>query len=285
MFVGLEKEYAQFQELFADYAQSYSSKRLKENPKFENFWQALNYSFSNGGKRFRPFLSYLTARTFSFSEKNVMALALAVEFIHTYSLIHDDLPCMDNDDFRRGQPTNHKVYGEAIALLAGDALQSEAFHCLAADVENSAQTKLQLITQFSQNIGTLGMVGGQVLDMQATEAIQISELEEIHRYKTGALIELSCLGVGILAQLPQAVIQSLQVYSENLGLCFQIKDDLLDGLDSEQDFKSYLKILGQEKTQNLLQDHSDKALMALKNIPQSTHLLKTMVEINLNRQK
>lgn len=285
MFIGLEKEHADFQKLFTEYAQDYFAARRKINPKFEGFWPALEYSFANGGKRFRPFLSYLTAKTFSFPEKNILALALAIELIHTYSLIHDDLPCMDNDDFRRGQPTNHKVYGEAIALLAGDALQSEAFHCLATDKENSAWAKIQLIMQFSQAIGPLGMVGGQVLDMQADKNISISDLEEIHRYKTGALIELACVGVGILAEAPAELLKNLQVYSENLGLAFQIKDDLLDGSDNEQDFKSYLKILGPEKTGNLLQVHSEQALAALQNVSHSTKYLNAMVEFNLNRKK
>lgn len=285
MFTGLENEYADFQKMFNDGAQSYLAARTKLNPKLENFWDSLNYSFSNGGKRFRPFLSCLTAKTFLFPEQNILSLALAVEFIHTYSLIHDDLPCMDNDDFRRGKPTNHKIYGEAVALLAGDALQAEAFQCLAADKKNSAEEKIKLITLFSQKIGALGMVGGQVLDMQATKDIQTGDLEEIHRYKTGALIELSCIGVGILAKLPATTMENLVAYSQNLGLCFQIKDDLLDGLDNEQAYKSYLKILGFEKTQTLLRFHSDAALKALSNMSQPTQLLRALVEMNLNRIK
>ncbi len=276
MFLGLESEYSDFKIEFSAYAENYFHIREKMMPSILN--ESIRYSFDSGGKRFRPFLSYLISKAFNVDTKKIMSLALATEFIHTYSLIHDDLPCMDNDDLRRGQPTNHKKFGADIALLAGDALQAEAFWCLTNDVENSAEQKIKVIQLFSNYIGAAGMVGGQILDMRASSEITLEHLENIHRRKTGDLISTAVLGAAIFCDIRN--ISDLSIFSENLGLAFQIKDDLLDGLDGAQDHKSYLKILGTQKTVDKLKLYSDLASAAV-----TSDLLKRIVNFNFLREK
>ncbi len=276
MFIGLEKEYQDFKKLFFEYSENYFLNIQNQCP--EVLWQSMKYSFDSGGKRFRPFLSYLVAKTYSIDPKKIMSLALACEFVHTYSLIHDDLPCMDNDDFRRGQPTNHKKFGDDIALLAGDALQSQAFQCLAADAQNSAELKIQVINIFSELIGANGMIAGQVLDMKSNSETNLTQLENIHRRKTGDLISVAVTGAAIFCDILDT--QKLKIFSDHLGLAFQIKDDLLDGLDGAQDHKSYLKILGTEKTKEKLAEYSALAADAT-----DSEFLKKIIQFNMSRVK
>ncbi len=276
MFLGLEKEYQDFQNIFSEYSQNYFSVMKKTSP--DILWQSIKYSFDSGGKRFRPFLAYLVSKTYGIDSKKIMSVALACEFIHTYSLIHDDLPCMDNDDFRRGLPTNHKKFGEDIALLAGDALQSEAIQCLASDSENSADQIIKVINIFSKFIGTRGMIAGQVLDMKSNFETNLQQLENIHRRKTGDLISAAVVCAAIFCQVND--MKNIKIFSENLGLAFQIKDDLLDGLDGAQDHKSYLKILGEEKTIEKLKAHSDLAMNAV-----SSDFFRKVIQFNVNRVK
>jgi geranylgeranyl diphosphate synthase, type II len=276
VFLGLEKEYQDFQNIFSEYSQNYFSDMKKTSP--DILWQSMKYSFDSGGKRFRPFLAYLVSKTYGIDSKKIMSVALACEFIHTYSLIHDDLPCMDNDDFRRGLPTNHKKFGEDIALLAGDALQSEAIQCLASDSENSADQIIKVINIFSNLIGTSGMIAGQVLDMKSNSETNLQQLENIHRRKTGDLISAAVVCAAIFCQVND--MENIKIFSENLGLAFQIKDDLLDGLDGAQDHKSYLKILGEEKTIEKLKAHSDLAMNAV-----SSDFFRKVIQFNVNRVK
>jgi geranylgeranyl diphosphate synthase type II len=276
LFLGLESEHKDFQYDFSASAEKYFSARRKFIP--ETLYRSMRYSFDSGGKRFRPFLCYLIAKSYNADTQKIMALAIAVELIHTYSLIHDDLPCMDNDDFRRGCPANHKKFGDGIALLAGDALQAEAFGCIANDDLNSAEHKISVLKIFSDLIGAKGMVGGQILDMQAAADTTLAQLENIHRRKTGDLISASVLGAAIFSEAPN--ISGLSIFAENLGLAFQIKDDLLDGLDGAQDHKSYLKILGIEKTNEKLKYHTDSAQKSI-----NSDLLKKIIHFNLVREK
>ena len=199
MFLGLEKEYQDFQNVFSEYSRNYFS--VMKNTCPDVLWQSMKYSFDSGGKRFRPFLTYLVSKTYGIDSEKIMSVALACEFIHTYSLIHDDLPCMDNDDFRRGQPTNHKKFGDDIALLAGDALQSEAFKCLALDSENSAEKKIKVITVFSEFVGTGGMIAGQILDMKSNTETDLPQLENIHRRKTGDLISAAVICAAFFCEI------------------------------------------------------------------------------------
>lgn len=285
MFKGLESEYKNFSTEFDQFNRDYLAQlKLRAND-LSALTESIEYSFSSGGKRFRPFLSYLIALIYKQDGQKTMSLGFAVELIHTYSLIHDDLPCMDNDDFRRGLPTNHKRFGEDIALLAGDALQSEAFQCLAHDHQNSAEDKVAVIGQFAQFIGTAGMVGGQVLDMKSNSLTTLEQLEIIHQKKTGDLITASVLCAAQYATSNRNDHSCLKVFAQNLGLAFQIKDDLLDGLDGAQDHKSYLKLLGIEKTKEKLNLHSSLAKQSLDQLSVDANLLKKIIDFNLNREK
>lgn len=242
-----------------------------------------SYSLLSGGKRFRPFLCALVYRLFASDNKKIQNFCLALEMIHTYSLIHDDLPCMDNDDFRRGKPTNHKVFSEEIALLAGDALLTDVFYFLASDQNLSHQVRTELISCLALRIGSAGMISGQVFDMRAEKGILLAELQQIHRLKTANLIQAAALGATIIAEVSAAEKELVAEFSHQLGLAFQIKDDLLDAHDPEQDFKSYLSVIGVEQTESELQAHSDKAREALKKLKLETDVLLQLVDFNLNR--
>jgi farnesyl diphosphate synthase len=196
--------------------------------------QAMRYSTLGGGKRIRPALVFATARTLGLTEPEVEAIACAIEFVHVYSLVHDDLPAMDDDDLRRGRPTCHKAYDEATAILAGDALQSLAFQVLANDTSLPVQpaTRLRLIALLGEVSGTCGMAGGQAIDLAAQgKQLSISEVEDMHARKTGALIRASVLMPAHCAPgLEPARYEALAGFVAPIGLAFQIQDDLLDVL-------------------------------------------------------
>ena len=194
--------------------------------------QAMRYALLNGGKRVRPLLVYAAGQAMSGSDSALDAAACAVECVHAYSLVHDDLPAMDDDDLRRGKPTCHKVFGEAEAILAGDALQSLAFHILAhADMDQvTSSSRLRLIELLAMASGSRGMAGGQSIDLAATGLqLGIAELEDMHIHKTGALIRASVL-LGALCsdKTAQASYQALDHYGRYIGLAFQVQDDILD---------------------------------------------------------
>ena len=192
--------------------------------------EAMYYSLLAGGKRLRPVLCLSTAALFGLSAEAVMPFAASLEMIHAYSLIHDDLPCMDNDDYRRGRLTNHKVFGEALAVLAGDGLLTAAFET-AANAPADPGVIVRAIRILSEQAGELGMVGGQVLDMQAEEQ-ELTEqgIYDIQRRKTGALIQAACQ-IGVVAANGTAQqLEAAKTYAQNLGLAFQIRDDMLDVL-------------------------------------------------------
>lgn len=195
-----------------------------------DIYDAMNYSLLAGGKRLRPILTLECCRACGGTDSQALSLACAVEMIHTYSLIHDDLPCMDDDDLRRGKPTNHKVYGEATAVLAGDGLLTAAFEtALGSAAYLPPERVVEAAHTLAEAAGAAGMVGGQVLDMAGEgRALALSEVEELQRLKTGALIaaaaELGCIAAGGSAEQRKAV----RTYAEKLGLAFQIRDDMLD---------------------------------------------------------
>ena len=192
--------------------------------------QAMRWSVFAGGKRFRPLLLLATGEAFGAPDSALLRVAAALEMIHTYSLIHDDLPCMDDDDLRRGQPTCHIKYGEATAILAGDALQTLAFQTIAETEELSLSVRIRLISELSRAAGTpAGMVAGQALDLEAeTRSVNDDDLEKIHRYKTGALIVAAARCGAIIAEANPEELNAITDYSKQLGLLFQITDDLLD---------------------------------------------------------
>ena len=249
-----------------------------DEPQKELF-SAMRYSLLAGGKRLRPILVYAFCEMCGGRWQDAAPFAAAVEMVHTYSLIHDDLPCMDNDDFRRGKPTNHKVYGEAMAVLAGDALLTAAFHRI-ADADMPAQVRIDAVRVLSDCAGELGMVGGQVLDMDA-EHRQCSKQEvlDIQSRKTGALIRSACQ-LGVLAgNGTSEQLSAAGAFTDNLGLAFQIRDDVLDvigdpallgkstGTDGTKN--TFVQLYGIEACNCMVKDHTDLALRALKQFKDS----------------
>lgn len=197
----------------------------------EKIYQAMRYSLMAGGKRLRPILCLTTCELMGGTSAMAMPTACALEMIHTMSLIHDDLPAMDNDDFRRGKPTNHKVYGEDIAILAGDGLLAYAFEFIAAQTQDvPADRVLQVIVKLGHAVGAAGLVGGQVVDLECEgrSDVTVETLTYIHRHKTGALLEASVVCGAILAGASEGDRQCLSEYAQNIGLAFQIIDDVLD---------------------------------------------------------
>ncbi|NEP11694.1 MAG: polyprenyl synthetase family protein [Symploca sp. SIO1A3] len=197
----------------------------------EKIYEAMRYSLLAKGKRLRPILCLATCELMGGTVEMAMPTACALEMIHTMSLIHDDMPAMDNDDYRRGQLTNHKVYGEDIAILAGDGLLSYAFESVAVQTQGvPAQRLLQVIAWLGRAVGASGLVGGQVIDLESEGKLDIQEetLTFIHTHKTGALLEASVVCGAILAGATEADIERLSCYAQNIGLAFQIVDDILD---------------------------------------------------------
>ncbi|MGD0958711.1 MAG: farnesyl diphosphate synthase [Methylomonas sp.] len=222
--------------------------------------QAMRYSVLGGGKRTRPILCYATGQALGMEESKLDAIACAVEFIHVYSLIHDDLPAMDDDDLRRGKPTCHKAFDEATAILAGDALQALAFEVLGADsgIGADSATRLKMIETLAKACGAQGMVGGQAIDLDSVGTeLTLPELENMHIHKTGALIRASVnLAAYCQAGLDPAIGKHLDSYAKCIGLSFQVKDDILDvesdtetlgktqGKDGDHDKPTYPALLG-----------------------------------------
>lgn len=273
---------------------------IPQSPLSTNLEESMSYSLEAGGKRIRPVLLLLTLDMLTSNHEQGLSPALALEMIHTYSLIHDDLPPMDNDDYRRGKLTNHKVYGEWKAILAGDALLTKAFDVVSHDETLSDSVKLKLIQRLSQASGHLGMVGGQTLDMQSENQeiqIDLATLEQIHRTKTGALITFAVMAASDIAQVENHVADALYEYSDHIGLMFQIKDDLLDiygdeeklgksvGSDLENHKSTYVSLLELDGAEEKLQHHTDAAYDCLAQIEQQydTSNLKYIIELFVNR--
>lgn len=248
-------------------------------PELHRLREGMAYSVFSEGKRFRPLLSVLTAKALNKAPEQVLPLAAAVELIHTYSLIHDDLPCMDDDDFRRGQPTNHRVFGEAGALLAGDALLTMSFGVLA---QSPSPKAAQAVALLSEAAGPRGMVGGQVMDVEAVNPGKLL-LEEIHRRKTGMLIQVSVEAAGVLCGAPVDQVEALRSYGEHLGMAFQLADDIQDFDPESPEKVSFSTLLGNEETMRLLGETSQKALDALSDFPSSADGLREMVRLNRER--
>ncbi|MBD1897516.1 geranylgeranyl diphosphate synthase CrtE [Coleofasciculus sp. FACHB-129] len=197
----------------------------------EKIYEAMRYSLLAGGKRLRPILCLASCELAGGTLEMAMPTACALEMVHTMSLIHDDLPAMDNDDYRRGKLTNHKVYGEDIAILAGDGLLTYAFEFIASNTQNvPAERVLQVIAQLAKAVGAAGLVGGQVVDLESEGKPDIQEetLNFIHTHKTGALLEACVVSGAILAGAESADLQRMSRYAQNIGLAFQIVDDILD---------------------------------------------------------
>ncbi|MGM0438576.1 MAG: polyprenyl synthetase family protein [Bacillota bacterium] len=222
----------------------------------KTLFDSMEYSLFSGGKRIRPVLSMYSAEIVNGDQKTACKIGSALELIHTYSLIHDDLPSMDDDDYRRGEKANHIVYGPGVAILAGDGLLTGAFEIL-SNMDLEPAKKIKIINVISKNAGVNGMVGGQVLDLESEDKdIEIEELKKIHLAKTGALFEAAILSGAYTATPTEREIKALKIYSEKLGLLFQITDDILDitgdekklgkavGSDDQLNKSTYPKLLG-----------------------------------------
>ncbi|MBE6680600.1 MAG: polyprenyl synthetase family protein [Ruminococcaceae bacterium] len=199
-------------------------------------YKAMEYSLMCGGKRIRPFLALEFCRMFGGSEDAVLPYAMAIEMIHTFSLIHDDLPCMDNDDLRRGKPTNHKVFGEATALLAGDAMVFSAFECALSNEHVSAENKLAAARELALSSGADGMCAGQMIDLEGEgKKLAFDELLSLHAHKTGCLIRAAAKLGAIAANADSDAIKAADTYGAGVGLAFQIIDDILDKFGSTEE--------------------------------------------------
>lgn len=252
-------------------------------------WRKLNESMrysllQEGAKRFRPTLALLTADALGVDRSIVLPFASAVECIHTYSLIHDDLPAMDNDDFRRGKPTNHKKFDEATAILAGDALLTDAFGIVADAYVETPEAAVRAITELSKAAGSQGMVGGQAIDMAAKKAaFDIEDLRLLHLLKTGALIRVSAVGAAIVSGADEDQIEDLSDYASSLGLAFQVADDILDYSQERPETGSYCALLGPEKTREFLDELTEEALEAIIDWDERADSLRELAEFNGRR--
>ena len=266
--------------------------RFSEEPLLSGLVEAMRYSMLGGGKRVRPTLCMETAAVFGADPGHVLPSAAAIELIHTYSLIHDDLPAMDDDDFRRGRPTTHKRYGEALAILAGDAFFGEALTLITVHQKGSRDRILEVVRELAGSTGVNGMVGGQVVDMDLTgvgDRADPETLHMIHRYKTGALIKSSARIGAILAGADDAGQDAVSEYAMELGLCFQIVDDLLNatstrealgksaGSDAEQGKATFVGVYGLDGARREADESAARALASLATLSGDTSGLRDLV--------
>ncbi|HEY9576107.1 MAG TPA: farnesyl diphosphate synthase, partial [Pseudobacillus sp.] len=260
--------------------------------------EAMDYSLQAGGKRIRPMLIFATIASFEKTPRIGLAAAAALEMIHTYSLIHDDLPSMDDDDLRRGQPTNHKVFGEAAAILAGDALLTYAFQVIAQAESYSSEQKVVLMEWLAEAAGPEGMVGGQMADIEGEKKeLTLAELEYIHKNKTGRLLAYSVMAGALLAGASEEQLEHFQQYAFHIGLAFQIQDDILDvegseeklgkrvGSDSANHKSTYPSLLTMEGAKDQLAQHANSAREALLQTNTDSALLLELVDLIATRDQ
>ncbi|WP_455379623.1 polyprenyl synthetase family protein [Petrachloros mirabilis] len=262
--------------------------------------ESMRYSLLAGGKRIRPILTIAAAEALGANPPGLMAVACSLEFIHTYSLIHDDLPSMDNDDFRRGKPTNHKVYGEAMAILAGDALLTMAFDLISrSDLMKGtdAAQQVRIIQELAYGSGNMGMVGGQVFDIQAeNKDIDLSTLQNIHKHKTGMLIRSAVRMGAIAGGASDRQLDEMTRYAEDIGLAFQIADDVLNvtgtreelgknpNTDAERGKKTYPTFYGIDRAKKLADDCVTRAISRLSSFGPSADPLREIARYITSRR-
>jgi len=276
---------------YVQYIEAYFNNQcfVYKNEPQDTLFSSMRYSLLAGGKRLRPVFVFDFCRMCGGDWKNAVAFAAGVEMVHTYSLIHDDLPCMDNDDYRRGKLTNHKVYGEAVAVLAGDALLTAASHQLSR-APYSAETRIKAVSVLAECAGELGMVGGQVLDMQSEQRqCTVQEVLDIQSRKTGALIRAACM-MGVLAGNGNSEqLNAAADFADHLGLAFQIRDDILDvigdadelgkavGVDTNKN--TFVHLYGLEACEKLVCEHTDKAMDALSVFTDTTYIQQLALDL------
>lgn len=264
----------------------------------KNLIDAMNYSLEAGGKRIRPVLIYAFCEALGGDVKTAAAPAAAIEMIHTSSLIHDDLPAMDNDDFRRGKPSCHKAFGEAMAILAGDALMTYPYEILADDNQLTADQKVMIISLLARAVGKSGMIGGQVIDIENEDRTDVdgANLENMYRRKTGELISVSCVMGCMCADCANPdILYNAADYGFKLGLAFQIIDDILDvtstteelgkpvGSDAELNKTTYVTLYGLEKAREMANKLTDEALACL-DVIEDNGFLKQLTDMLLKRK-
>ncbi len=263
----------------------------------EQVLDAMNYSVNAGGKRLRPLLMKECYKLFGGRSKVIEPFMAAIEMIHNYSLVHDDLPAMDNDDFRRGKPTNHKVYGEGTAILAGDALLTLAFETMTRQKGVTAEAVVSVVKEMSIAAGSNGMVGGQSIDLESEDhAIDMDTLRRMHLGKTGALFRAAIRSGAILAGASEAQLSALTRYADAFGLAFQITDDILDvtgdeaaigkpiGSDAKNHKSTYVTLTSLERAQELAASAVQEAMDALRDFGAEAEFLRELVSYLLKRK-
>lgn len=245
----------------------------KKDCDFAELFDAFDYAFFGAGKRIRPTLTLEFTRMLGGSDEAALPLALAVEMIHNYSLVHDDLPCMDNDDMRRGKPSCHKAYGEATALLCGDALLTEAFGVICSSSALSDSAKVKAVALLSQYAGLNGMIGGQQIDLMGEQKrLTKDEHNKMNLYKTGALIKCACLLGCIAAEADEKAFAIASIYGENIGLAFQVTDDLLD-MGEEDSKTTYLTFMSEAQAKEYASQLTNGAISAVSEYKNSETLI------------
>jgi farnesyl diphosphate synthase len=257
--------------------------------------EAMRYAAQGGGKRIRPLLVFAAGELGNANPKVLDAAAAAIEMIHAYSLVHDDLPCMDDDDLRRGRPTVHRAFDEATALLVGDALQTKAFEVL-VDTQGTAEMRLSLIGELSKASGSLGMAGGQAIDLESVgQKIDLTALKQMHAMKTGALLSCAVRMGAIAAELDATALAQLTQFSTALGLAFQVVDDVLDatadsqtlgktaGKDAADDKPTYVTLMGLEYAQNQAKELQTIALDSLAPFGSKADALRALARLVVER--
>lgn len=264
-------------------------------------FESINYSLQSDGKRLRPILCLAAFELFSGNSEKALGVACVLEMIHCYSLIHDDLPSMDNDSIRRGKPTNHIVFGESTAILAGDALLTDAFDLLVCELEENSvdpNLSLKIISRISGSIGSKGMILGQAMDLsiEGTEDVEIDKIREINYLKTGSLIKSSVLTGALLGGASGNDLKVLESFSKYLGLAFQITDDILDitgskdfgkpaGSDAKNKKPTFASVLGTDKSKRMVADLTNKALSELEKLNRKRNPLKEITVYLSERSK
>ncbi|MDP4092050.1 MAG: polyprenyl synthetase family protein [Bacillota bacterium] len=264
----------------------------KDTPE-KNIYEAMRYSIFAGGKRIRPVICLAVCEMLGGNQKDVLPFACAIEMIHTYSLIHDDLPAMDDDNYRRGRLTNHKVFGEATAILAGDALLNTAYEVMmehALKTEGNMVQKLTAMHAIAEAAGTSGMIGGQVVDLESeNKIIQKETLHYMHKCKTGALLKAPAVAAAILSGASEEQMSLIEKFGDKTGLAFQIRDDILDvegdlasmgkqtGSDAKKLKSTYITIYGMEESKRLLNEVTTEADKCLQGFGASAEFLRTLI--------
>lgn len=273
---------------------------IRRQGREEQIYDAMEYSLFTGGKRLRPVIMLGVNEIFNSNYQTVLPFACALEMIHTYSLIHDDLPAMDDDDYRRGKLSNHKKFGEALAILAGDGLLNMAFELMLRESLSSHEDKsllLKAMNIIAESSGSRGMIAGQVVDMFGQDnSNDIKALEYLHKHKTGAIIKSSAIVGGLLGGASEGELKNIEIFADNIGLAFQIQDDILDvegneqklgkpiGSDKDNNKMTYVSILGLNESKKLQEKLTNEAIEALKTFGDKSNMLVELCKYLLVRE-